>query len=1360
MIDPTYLRIINDGLYSGILHKDNASGLPMGLVGMYDEALPPSSNVNERKKFLDFFAVWALLKKEVSLAFLIPLLEGWSEEIIIYYINKYSKWFNSPQSGKYVLYHERLRAFILQKISKQQFNACNETIIIVSHDALSRRSGDEWENYALEYLSNHMLIPAIEKGDSSSLKSLGYDTTHWNRQVEISKGFEWSKRMLNNMMLWASKYDDEEVIECALNKVDLHHLEQNDAPRIVELVAQNDIETALQRIEAFGGYDNEGLRRNFVLYILCLMELTLLGSKEKPWRKDAIEKLLKHLDNKQDFPNVGYLNEFPFPSNTMLQIVCQLENLKCQYLILFKHHSLVFYDNWELGGVDINSAINVFQNVNKYKLEKKHIFRKENEIIRNIAIYCANNNNKLETAKQIIKKIKFENRTWKNDVLMAICIAFARNGEFKIAFEHVNKIISKYYKALSLIEIAIYLNQKLHIDKSIKTLQLAIDLIPQITRGSYEKCNIIISNAMHFYRDFEFIDEGFNFLKIQSIKTPNSNNYNFWYFELCSSLVKSNYLDKANIYLIEMFSNANKLKIKSENTEQFLTEFLKFIKSTNNCELFNNSNDLQIEFKILISKIVDVKLLLSIVFEVEKGCKNSKTSYIMNRINEIIGTEGLQNYFKVFIDYGKNEQGLLLASYYFETINKMKSDTFEEYENKNLLLKDLYLDVYYLADFNFSNNILNSIKFDKCLKEVITKQCCYLFDNGHIEESFNLINQLDTKYKEKVYIHFASKYFESNLINDGITFYKKLSDYEKQKIINKLDNFEVEIINNILLKSIQGISNINEGTKIFILKEFIIEKAIKKEFKETYKIIAFIESFADKAFYLTRLANYFSSISNRNESTKLLMEAYNNYCNGYNNATSGNLLGTSNSVFPELCYFIAKGHANNGDYEKAVKIMKQHINPITGFLRLANHIAINISIDEALRIVDNTMDNNYPFHQCGALATIANCLYLRNDVTKCLEIINKLFAKMALGGRDPYRYKHNIFERGFELLIKCQKLSAAYEKIKIFYNGVNQTKYLLELATAYNNTNQKNKADEIIDECYCIEKDALEGNKIPLEDGSGYEFNRHNYETFLSKLAFELSLQLRFSEIEDVVNQILENGKKAISICNIIAFVFKYDHELFRKLINQVKEITSSILDISLRLEIYNLLAIKLKKTEIVLFNDVFQILISLINTELKNQNKFEVNSLIRNWIEEELYSDAMELVMLLDKESAKQLKEIINEMLADGEIDYLFKYINKFKYKYQNEVFLKEISFFMISSDYLKKDELMLIKYAFNNVEVLKYILILLKISDLLLPLSSTFNNDNIKTSTHIPDQKLQRFNQTLDIQWAIDIRNSFNVN
>ena len=356
MVDPTYLRTIRDGLVTGSVNKDNASSLPYGLVGVYEGALPPLTNAADRQKFNELFAVWALLKKEVSAAFTAPLLAGWTEDQVIGYIAQYSKWFNSPVSGMYVLYHERLRTFVLQKISQDHLSRCNHALIQQSSLALQSKSGDEWERYALEHLSTHLLTATMGSKDASALEALAYNTSHWNRQIEFSKGFEWSKRMLNDMMLWASKYDDDEVIECALNKVDLYHMEQNDAPRIVELVAQNDIETALQRIESFGGNGQEGLQRKFILYMLCLMELTLLDSKDKPFRKDVIEKLLRHLDDnlRVDYSILNW-KDF-FPSYALFLMACEWAGLGLAYVIAYKRT-----DNWEIDWITDNGPYNDLQ---------------------------------------------------------------------------------------------------------------------------------------------------------------------------------------------------------------------------------------------------------------------------------------------------------------------------------------------------------------------------------------------------------------------------------------------------------------------------------------------------------------------------------------------------------------------------------------------------------------------------------------------------------------------------------------------------------------------------------------------------------------------------------------------------------------------------------------------------------------------------------------------------------------------------------------------------------------------------------------------------------------------------------------
>ena len=508
--DPTYLRTIHDGLFTGVVHKDNASALPLGLVGMYEEALPPATNVNERKKFLEFFSLWALLKKEVSAEFVLSMLEGWAEGQIIEYIAQYSKWFNSPVSGKYVLYHERLRTFILQKVSDHNFENCNEQIIHQCQLALHAKTGDEWERYALEYLSAHLLIQAMDSQDGEVLKSLSYNTTHWNRQIEISKGFEWSKRMLNEMMLWASKYDDDEVIECALNKVDLHHLEQNDAPRIVELVSQNDIETALQRIESFGGNDKEGLQRKFILYMLCLMELTLLDSKDKPFRKEAIEKLLKHLeDNLPVDHSVLNWNDF-FPSYNMFLMICECEQLRVDYLVLIRRTKKIDSD-WliEKNNVvlnNLNTIINIANEIrDKYEMAL---------LLCNI-IFCARNRPLFEKLIEITQeKIEqIEARHFRDKLksklaeVLILCekidlaIRITSNIESYYLYDYY-RILSQYYIAHNDISSGLHAFESIDIDTSkIEGKSKSINYL--VEKGEITHAEYLMESCISSYLNIE-----------------------------------------------------------------------------------------------------------------------------------------------------------------------------------------------------------------------------------------------------------------------------------------------------------------------------------------------------------------------------------------------------------------------------------------------------------------------------------------------------------------------------------------------------------------------------------------------------------------------------------------------------------------------------------------------------------------------------------------------------------------------------------------------------------------------------------------------------------------------------------------
>jgi hypothetical protein len=120
-LDPTYLRYIYDGLIKGSVHSENESELPEGLISLYEEAFEEHLPVLQRQQLLQRFALFALLKKEVSAAFVAEVL-GESETDILEFINTYASWFNSPEPGKFQLYHERLKVYVLSKCSQNIIN--------------------------------------------------------------------------------------------------------------------------------------------------------------------------------------------------------------------------------------------------------------------------------------------------------------------------------------------------------------------------------------------------------------------------------------------------------------------------------------------------------------------------------------------------------------------------------------------------------------------------------------------------------------------------------------------------------------------------------------------------------------------------------------------------------------------------------------------------------------------------------------------------------------------------------------------------------------------------------------------------------------------------------------------------------------------------------------------------------------------------------------------------------------------------------------------------------------------------------------------------------------------------------------
>ncbi len=483
-LEPTYLRYIYDGLVKGSIHPENAAELPDGLIGLYEEAFDERTSVVERQKLLQRFAIWALLKKEVSAAFVAEVLCD-TEDEIQNFISTYSAWFNSPESGKYQLYHERLKVYLLQKMSEGEIHGLHEKLISRLEQAIEEQKADEFEWYGLEFLAMHVSVSAMIHSDGQKLLNLAYSQTHWQRQLKISKGFNWTKTGLKAVMTWASKYNDDEVIECGLQMVDLYHQEQNAAPQIVALVADGDFDAALKRIEQFGGNDKEGLHRKFILYMLCLMELTLLKSKDKPFRKEGIEKLLKHLDEQLPVDH-SVLNWGEFFSGYLIfQMACEVYEIELGFDFILKRTESFNFKWIESIGPYSTVSFNVMENMILTISDEE----RKQEMTKFILVGLANHN-QFKFINSLLQQVDFE---MKDEYLDLIATTLASKRKIKKSIHFALKIKDATNKNLCLIRIINILLEK-------NKLVEAKEILPLFTIRYYRVASLCLYSNYLFKR--------------------------------------------------------------------------------------------------------------------------------------------------------------------------------------------------------------------------------------------------------------------------------------------------------------------------------------------------------------------------------------------------------------------------------------------------------------------------------------------------------------------------------------------------------------------------------------------------------------------------------------------------------------------------------------------------------------------------------------------------------------------------------------------------------------------------------------------------------------------------------------------
>jgi len=191
--------------------------LPDGLVGLYDQELfPITMKWKDRKKTLDFFLVFALAQKEISADFAAEILgDEWYNlqnekdskqdkrlQKVNGLIQLHSKRFSSAGGGKFRLYHERFRVYILQKVSEKDINQFNAKFISYCENQLNNKNAYK-SNYIWEFYSNHLVYDCIINKNYTSKEKIfikATDQEFISNQIKILSDMQYSNLLMFNTL--------------------------------------------------------------------------------------------------------------------------------------------------------------------------------------------------------------------------------------------------------------------------------------------------------------------------------------------------------------------------------------------------------------------------------------------------------------------------------------------------------------------------------------------------------------------------------------------------------------------------------------------------------------------------------------------------------------------------------------------------------------------------------------------------------------------------------------------------------------------------------------------------------------------------------------------------------------------------------------------------------------------------------------------------------------------------------------------------------------------------------------------------------------------------------------------------------
>lgn len=331
-LEPTYLRYVIDNLKNGTIGSGNPSALPYGFVDVYEKNISQLKLLQEREELLNYLTLWALLKEAVSIN-LAAFILGVDKRAMMLLIEKLSSWFNSPEPGKYQLYHERIRIYILSKVNDSTIGNITELIISFCQNVITDKLPLEREfvEYALKNYTRHLV----------NLSYYQYD--YYNVLIEYSlrkelpnihfKYFE-SLQYLNN------SYEDAIKRAIELNKDDDLFALLGEKVRSHEIILEKLKLSYKEDLSHFTHvYFSVGLNRDEIFYkqYLLLSSIKLFKLiKEDVIQQAHIDSVFDKLDKSEYcyfFKDLREITSELFISNLIINL--EQKDLECA--IIFEH---------------------------------------------------------------------------------------------------------------------------------------------------------------------------------------------------------------------------------------------------------------------------------------------------------------------------------------------------------------------------------------------------------------------------------------------------------------------------------------------------------------------------------------------------------------------------------------------------------------------------------------------------------------------------------------------------------------------------------------------------------------------------------------------------------------------------------------------------------------------------------------------------------------------------------------------------------------------------------------------------------------------------------------------------------------